>query len=104
MSQADHPDQPNPNRPDPEDQGSCGEPADGQDIPFGVGHQHVDLIKHGHRYVFRYTQGDEAALMASLLELAKDPASNLDMFDAAMLSHQIGKRMKCKFQEILKPL
>jgi len=50
------------------------------------------LLKKGHRYVFRYQVGEEAKVLASLVEMARDPHSELDWFDAAVLSHQLGHR------------
>ncbi len=51
------------------------------------------LVKHGHRYVFRYERGEETKVLAGLVEMARDPKSELDWFDAAVLSHQLGQRM-----------
>lgn len=51
------------------------------------------LVKHGHRYVFRYECGEEPKVLSGLVDLARDPQSELDWFDAAVLSHQLGERM-----------
>jgi len=51
------------------------------------------LVKNGHRYVFRYERGEETKVLAGLVEMARDPKSELDWFDAAVLSHQLGQRM-----------
>ena len=51
------------------------------------------LVKNGHRYVFRYERGEETKVLACLVEMARDPKSELDWFDAAVLSHQLGQRM-----------
>ncbi|GEM_PF-946323 len=51
------------------------------------------LVKSGHRYVFRYERGEETKVLAGLVEMARDPKSELDWFDAAVLSHQLGQRM-----------
>lgn len=51
------------------------------------------LVKHGHRYVFRYERGEETKVLSGLVEMARDPQSELDWFDAAVLSHQLGERM-----------
>jgi len=51
------------------------------------------LVKNGHRYVFRYERGEETKVLAGLVEMARDPKSDLDWFDAAVLSHQLGQRM-----------
>ncbi len=49
------------------------------------------LAKGRQRYVFSYTEGQEALVLASLVELAEDPASDFDWLDAAVLSYQMGK-------------
>lgn len=51
----------------------------------------LSLVKGEHRYVFQYGAGREAEVLASIVELADDPASGLDWFDAAVLSYQMGK-------------
>jgi len=51
------------------------------------------LVKGEHRFVFRYEQGAEAEVLTQMLELARDPDSEFDNFDAAVLSHQIGQQM-----------
>ena len=48
-------------------------------------------MKKGHRYVFEYTPGQEAKLLGDLINMARDPSCPLNMFDAAMLSHQMGQ-------------
>ena len=35
-------------------------------------------MKRGERYIFRYRPGEESTLLASLIELARDPSSDLD--------------------------
>jgi hypothetical protein len=62
----------------------------------------LTLIKKGHYHLFRYKQGDEAALIQTLIEKAEDPKSPLDWFDAAVLSHQMGNRMASEMQTLLK--
>lgn len=51
----------------------------------------LSLLKGCHRYVFQYATGHEPEVLASIVELADDPASGLDWFDAAVLSFQMGK-------------
>jgi hypothetical protein len=51
----------------------------------------LSLLKGRHQYVFQYAAGREPEVLASIVELADDPASGLDWFDAAMLSFQMGK-------------
>lgn len=61
------------------------------------------LMKHGRRYIFRYAPGEEVKLLDELVCLAGDPTSELDWFDAAVLSHQMGQRFGHVFENLLKP-
>lgn len=61
------------------------------------------LVKHGHRYVFNYTPGEEPQLLERLINMAHDPSCPLEMFDAAVLSHQVGKRLSQQLQTSFKP-
>ena len=60
----------------------------------------VVLVKHGHRYVFRYERGEESKVLTGLVDMARDPESDLDWFDAAVLSHQLGERMSEQLQQL----
>lgn len=62
----------------------------------------LTLVKKGHYYLFRYTPGEEATLIQTLIDRAQDPSCPLDWFDAAVLSHQMGHRMGHEMQAILK--
>lgn len=50
------------------------------------------LVKHGQRFVFRYEPGEEQILLEQMLAMARDPGSNFTPFDAAVLSHQMGRQ------------
>ena len=58
------------------------------------------LIKHGHRYVFRYERGEETKVLSGLIDLARDPQNELDWFDAAVLSYQMGRRLETELDKI----
>jgi len=58
----------------------------------------LTLMKNGQRYVFRCEPGREPELLQQLAELATNPNSELDWFDAAVLSHQVGVRLNQKLQ------
>lgn len=60
------------------------------------------LVKNGQRYVFRCAPGDEPDLLRRLGDLVRDPRMDLDWFDAAVLSHQIGKRLGTQLQRMQK--
>lgn len=66
------------------------------------GQRQLVLVKNGQRYVFRYALGDETGLLESLIEMARDVKSELTWFDAAMLSHQMGKRFGQQLEQIVK--
>ncbi len=69
-------------------------PSDEVIEPFDAqNRRQLVLVKNGHRYVFRYERGEETKVLAGLVEMARDPKSELDWFDAAVLSHQLGQRM-----------
>lgn len=51
------------------------------------------LVKKTQRFVFRCQPGDEASLLTRLHDLARDPDVELTSFDAAMLSHQVGRQL-----------
>tara|TARA_Y100000310_G_scaffold345365_1_gene464170 strand:+ start:836 stop:1069 length:234 start_codon:yes stop_codon:yes gene_type:complete len=59
------------------------------------------LDKDGQRYIFRYQSGEESKVLASLMEMARDPSSEMDWFDAAILSYQMGRRMNKDKLDIL---
>lgn len=61
------------------------------------------LIKKGQRYVFRYEEGQEAQILAHLADLVRSGQSDLDWFDAAVLSHQMGRRLGDKLERAIKP-
>ncbi|MCX5659149.1 MAG: hypothetical protein NTW19_05430 [Planctomycetota bacterium] len=62
----------------------------------------VTLVKNGKQFTFRYTAGDELRLMKSLADMARDPASGIGWFDAALLSHQMGRGMEQELLDRLK--
>ncbi len=64
------------------------------------GRRQLVLVKNGHRYVFRYERGEETKVLAGLVEMARDPKSDLDWFDAAVLSHQLGQRMSEQLERL----
>ncbi len=52
------------------------------------------LVKDGQRYVFKCAPGAEKELLSQLAAMAQDPAHELTWFDAAVLSHQLGRSMQ----------
>ncbi len=60
----------------------------------------LTLVKQDQHWVFRYAPGEERKMMRQLVDAARDPASRLDWFDVAVLSHQMGEHMASKLAEI----
>jgi len=60
----------------------------------------LTLVKQDQRWVFRYAPGEEKQMMEQLADQARDPASRLDWFDVAVLSHQMGEHMAQKLEQI----
>jgi hypothetical protein len=53
----------------------------------------LTLMKNGQRYVFRWEPGREQELIERFVAMVRDPDCELDWFDAALLSHQLGQRL-----------
>jgi len=51
----------------------------------------VALVKNGHHFVFRYTEGGEEALIRGLMDMAGRTDLGFDWFDAAVLSRQVNE-------------
>ena len=62
--------------------------------PASFDDDQVVLNKNGQRYAFQCAPGTESELLARLPEIGADPSNDLDWFDAAVISHQIGQRLK----------
>ena len=56
-----------------------------------MSHKTLTLVKSGQRYVFRYSAGNENAIVDAIVGLAEDPQTNLDWLDAATLSFQVAQ-------------
>lgn len=53
----------------------------------------VTLVKGSHQWTFSCDPGDESVLLSHLSELATDPSVPFDWFDAALVSHQLSRRL-----------
>ncbi|GMU82178.1 MAG: hypothetical protein AMXMBFR47_20490 [Planctomycetota bacterium] len=51
----------------------------------------IEFSRDGQTFVFSYHEGQEAEVIAAFVELADDPASDFDWYDAAVLSFQMGR-------------
>jgi hypothetical protein len=63
--------------------------------------QHLVLTKGSHRWVIRYRNGEETEVLRVLRESAGDPRVDLDWFDAAVLSHQMGGKMQQQLKKLI---
>lgn len=80
----------------------AGDQAQSNELSNGVGGRQLTLAKEGHRYVFDYSPGQEPELLERLVHLAHDPECALGMFDAAVLSHQVGMSLSQQVGEMLR--
>lgn len=65
-------------------------PADSQASPHT---RSVTLLKGVHRWVFTCAPGEEQGLLACVSEMARRPDVPFDWFDAALVGHQIARRL-----------
>lgn len=54
------------------------------------------LTKGGTKWTFSWTSGDEKAVGKRLAELANDPASGFDWFDAALVANDVRNKTQKK--------
>ena len=62
--------------------------------PQSADEHELVLVKQGQRYVFRCPHGQEYDLFKRLADQVRDPDVDLNWFDAAVLSHQMGQKIK----------
>jgi len=60
----------------------------------------LSLVKGAQRFVFRYPVGFEAQVIDAFADLAADPTSKFDWFDAAVLSYQLGRRLEMELDKV----
>jgi len=63
--------------------------------------RHISLVKGAHTFSFRYTPGDEPAVLEALADIVKSRQLPFDWFDAAVLSHQLGQHLSKELQAFL---
>lgn len=61
------------------------------------------LAKHGQRWMFRYTPGEEREVLSQIADTARDKNTNFDWFDAAVLCHQMGVRISAELESKTDP-
>jgi hypothetical protein len=60
----------------------------------------VTLVKGGHKWTFSCDAGDEPELLRRVTELARGEDVPFDWFDAALVTHQLSKRLKAGLYRI----
>lgn len=65
-----------------------------------LGENEIALVKNGKRHVFSCLPGEEADLLNQIAAIVSEPGSDLTWFDAAVLSHQLGERMRHRLTEL----
>ena len=53
----------------------------------------LSLVKGGEYFCFRYEVGQEVKVLDALIETVQKSANKFDWFDAAILSHQLGRHL-----------
>lgn len=53
----------------------------------------LSLLKGGQYYCFRYEVGQEVKVLDALIDMVHKTGSQFDWFDAAILSHQLGRHL-----------
>ncbi|HLC31441.1 MAG TPA: hypothetical protein VJK51_02140 [Candidatus Nanoarchaeia archaeon] len=51
----------------------------------------LSLKKGEDLYIFRYEEGTNIKVLDAITRTASDPRTNFDWFDAAVLTHQLGR-------------
>lgn len=59
------------------------------------------LNKGDHKYIFRYYDGDEEAVLDAMIDQAKDKRTDFDWFDAAVLSFKLTHHLIQQANDIL---
>ena len=53
----------------------------------------LSLVKGGHQFIFRYSEGEEETLIQALMDMAGRTDLGFDWFDAAVLSRQVNQKL-----------
>lgn len=53
----------------------------------------LSLMKGEHYYCFRYEIGQETKVLDALIDMVHSSNNQFDWFDAAILSHQLGRHL-----------
>ena len=85
--------------------GNSKERSDGREVvvtPASArsGRQTVCLVKGRHRWEFSYRAGEEAGVLAAVSDLAGQEGVPFDWFDAALVGHQVARRLRAGLTRI----
>ena len=58
-----------------------------------MGMKTLNLVKGKQQYCFRYEVGQESRVLESLIDMVNRRELAFDWFDAAVLSHQLGRHL-----------
>ncbi len=61
----------------------------------------LSLVKGNHQFCFRYEPGQEVKVLDALIEMVNKRQLQFDWFDAAVLSHQLGRHLAKELQAYL---
>lgn len=61
----------------------------------------VEHIKGSERFLFIYESGDEKIVLDTLSDMARDPLTGFDWFDAAALSHKVAQGLLAELKAYL---
>jgi hypothetical protein len=61
----------------------------------------LSLIKGAERFYFRYETGQEEQVLSAMIEMVNRRELNFDWFDAAVLSHQLGRHLAKEMKPVL---
>lgn len=64
----------------------------------------VQLSKLGHSYIIKYDTGQEGTALAYLIEMVKNLGLSFDWYDAALMSHEIGRCLAKDIKDLAKDL
>jgi hypothetical protein len=53
----------------------------------------LSLMKGDHYFCFRYEVGQEVKVLDALIDMVHKSGNHFDWFDAAILSHQLGRHL-----------
>lgn len=63
--------------------------------------QQLVLKKGDQKFIFRYERGREDELLDALIAQVKDPRTDFDWFDAAVLSFKLTRTLLARAEELL---